>query len=301
MTNNRTVRSVPISTARRFVTPFNLMFGLSILLNSSTFAQTIYRCATPNGQPLFSNVPCNGASAQAWRSERGDSAANTSRADRIAQLRRIAENGLASSEQRAAAYDELNRYQHGDCRITDDEAFDRDKLYVALGEGGALHREQVRRKLGSLLNACFSGNRLAMQIPQPAATAALRGTSEGAPASEGKIYRCKTSQGAHFWASNWCSTAGGITVDVINVPAGMSFKEQAALADQWISSRSSSSSAEASARDRGIQCGAIDRELGEIRSRYDEGKYVPVDQVNRDQIRQRDLVARRGGLRCATR
>jgi hypothetical protein len=124
----------------------------------------------------------------------------------MAQLRHMAASRVATSEQRAAAQDELNRHARGECRLTDDQAF----------------------------------------------------------------YR-------------------------------MSFKEQAALGDQLISARVSSASADVEAKDRGVQCGAIDRELREIWNRYEGGKYVPVEQVERDQLRQRDLTTRRNGLGCASR
>lgn len=296
-----------MSTLAQFVSIDNklllrvcILVGL-VVIAFSTNAQTIYRCATPSGQPLFSNTPCDGERVRVRGVESGVPAANTNRGNRVAQLRRIASSEKATSEQKAAAFDEMNRYELGDCQMSDDDAFLRDKLYVRLGEGTNLDREQTRRNLISLLDACFSGQRSADRIPKPAATAALVAATQAATASDGKIYRCRTSQGGYFWASNWCSTAGAATVDVINVPVGMSFKEQATLADQVINERNRSSLAESSTRDQGIRCAAIDRELGEIRGRYANGEYVPVDQVNRDQIRQRDLLARRGSLGCATR
>ena len=293
-------------TARFFGSTNDLLFAMAslgclMMIASSTHAQTIYRCTTPTGQPLFSNLPCNANRPQGRGVEPGASADNTSRSNRLAQLRSIASSEKATSEQKAAAFAEMNRYERGDCQMSADDEFLRDRLYVRLAEGASHERERARHDLISLLDACFSGRRDATRISQPATLAAPAAAEQTVSSRDGKIYRCKTSQGGYFWASNWCSSAGAATIDVINVPVGMSFKEQAVLADQVIASRHRSSASESSVRDQGVQCGAIDRELGEIRSRYADAQYVPVDQVNRDQLRQRDLQARRRSLRCAAR
>lgn len=258
-------------------------------------ADTIYRCATTNGQPLFSNMPCESLRRPPGATGPANAGRNAPRTERMAQLRHITASRVATPEQRAAAHDELNRYERVECRLTDEQAFYRDKLYVNLGEGNAAHREQARLQLVSLLNACFSGAAIALR------PAVLPPTDGRAETTGDKIYRCKTNQGALFWASNWCNTVGGVTIDVINVPPGMPFKEQAAVGDQLVNARGASVSAESEAKDRGAQCGAIDRELREIWNRYEGGKYVPVEQVDRDQIRQRDLTARRNSLGCASR
>jgi len=116
-----------------------------------------------------------------------------------------------------------------------------------------------------------------------------------------QIYRCKTHQGATYWASDWCNKTGGSTIDIVTVPDGMSFQEQARMGDQLTNSKQSATANEDSARDRARTCGAIDSELAQIWSRYDHGQFNETDQISRDQIRTRELKAQRAQLGCETR
>lgn len=116
-----------------------------------------------------------------------------------------------------------------------------------------------------------------------------------------QIYRCKTSQGGSYWSSDWCNKSGGFTVDMVTVPNGMSFQEQARMADQVSNSKQAQTAGEDAARNRALSCGAIDSELAQIWKKYENGQYVEVSQVGRDQIRTRELKARRANLSCETR
>jgi len=49
------------------------------------------------------------------------------------------------------------------------------------------------------------------------------------------------------------------------------------------------------------QCAQIDRELKDLQVKYTNWQYVPIDEVNADQGRERDLKSRRSQLQCYSR
>lgn len=116
-----------------------------------------------------------------------------------------------------------------------------------------------------------------------------------------QIYRCKTHQGAFYWASDWCSKTGSNTVDIVTVPDGMSFQDQARIGDQLINNKQTTAANEDRARGRARTCGAIDSELAQIWSRYNNWQFNQADQISRDQIRTRELKSQRAQLGCETR
>jgi hypothetical protein len=112
------------------------------------------------------------------------------------------------------------------------------------------------------------------------------------------IYKCKTYTGGFYLSSELCSKTNGLIVDMAQVPDAMPFEKQAELAEQTFNAKLSAQTANDAERERQRQCGGVNRDLTEISNRYKEGKYVPIDQVNADQIRERDLEARRASLHC---
>lgn len=120
-------------------------------------------------------------------------------------------------------------------------------------------------------------------------------------ADAAQIYRCKTYQGGFYWSSDWCNKSGGITVDAVTVPSGMTFHEQARFGDQFVSGKQTSTAQEDRSRDTASTCRAIDNELDQIWSRYKDGNFVPAEQVGPDQTRTQELKTRRGQLGCQSR
>ena len=120
-------------------------------------------------------------------------------------------------------------------------------------------------------------------------------------ASATEIYRCRTSQGGEFWSSGACGSAGGFMVDIVQVPSGMPFQEQAKFADQLRNNKDAVASREQSERGRLNECLTVDTELKQIHRKYERGNHVPVEQVGPDQIRTRELNNRRSSLGCQSR
>lgn len=121
------------------------------------------------------------------------------------------------------------------------------------------------------------------------------------PSDAATIHECRAYNGSTFYSSGPCS--GHKAVGVINhdVPDGMPFEQQVKLVEDAKGRRSAQQQADTTARNRASQCEEIDRELQELRTKYTSWQYVPIDQVNADQVRERDLKSRRSSLRCYSR
>lgn len=124
--------------------------------------------------------------------------------------------------------------------------------------------------------------------------------SAATSANAAQVYLCKTNQGATFWASNWCSTVGGITVNAVTVPDGMPFKEQTKMAEQFLQGKSTETTQRDKLRENSFKCRTIDEELAAIWKPYGAALHVPADQVGRDRNRTRELKAQRANLGCQT-
>ena len=120
-------------------------------------------------------------------------------------------------------------------------------------------------------------------------------------ASAAEIFRCRTAQGGEFWSSGACTNSGGFMVDIVKVPSGMSFYEQARFADQLRNNKDAAATREFSERERQSECMRVDYELRQLHGKYERGQYVPVEQVGPDQIRTRELNNRRSSLGCQSR
>jgi hypothetical protein len=120
-------------------------------------------------------------------------------------------------------------------------------------------------------------------------------------ASSAEIYRCKTYQGGTYWSSGPCRDTNGIMVDIVQVPDGMPFKEQARMADQVYNAKEARKGQESQAFAASNECAAIEAELKQIWSRYNNWQFNQADQISRDQIRTRELNNRRAQLGCQSR
>ena len=120
-------------------------------------------------------------------------------------------------------------------------------------------------------------------------------------ATSAEIYRCKTYQGGTYWSSGPCRNSNGIMVDIVQVPDGMPFKEQARMADQVYNAKTARQGQEEQTHARANECAAVDAELAQIWSRYSGGQFNQADQIGRDQTRTRELKTRRAQLGCQTR
>jgi hypothetical protein len=82
------------------------------------------------------------------------------------------------------------------------------------------------------------------------------------------------------------------------VPDNMPFDQQVKTIEDAKTRKTSVTHNEDSNRSRLGQCAQIDIELKELQGKYTNWQYVPIDQVNADQGRERDLKARRSQFQC---
>jgi hypothetical protein len=82
------------------------------------------------------------------------------------------------------------------------------------------------------------------------------------------------------------------------VPDGVPFDQQVKMIEAAASRTAASSQADNVNRNRLGQCEQLDRELAALHTKYTSWQHVPVDEVNADQGRERDLKSERSRLRC---
>lgn len=119
--------------------------------------------------------------------------------------------------------------------------------------------------------------------------------------SAATIHECRAYNGASFFSSDSCSGHNAIGVMNHNVPDGMPVEQQVKMIEAASSRKAASSQAEDSNRNRLGQCEQLDRELTALRAKYTSWQHVPIDEVNADQARERDLKSERSRLRCYSR
>ena len=112
------------------------------------------------------------------------------------------------------------------------------------------------------------------------------------------IYQCRAYNGESFWASDNCQKHQALVEGIHTVPANMPFQQQVDLAHRGVSKKNNTNNATNEERVRAAQCASINEEIKQLQSKYLNWQYVPIEQVNADQTRQRDLNSRRASLRC---
>ncbi len=78
----------------------------------------------------------------------------------------------------------------------------------------------------------------------------------------------------------------------------MPFQQQVDLAQRGVTKTNRARDSTNDEHVRIAQCASINEELKRLQSKYLNWQYVPIDQVNADQTRQRDLSSRRESFRC---
>lgn len=112
------------------------------------------------------------------------------------------------------------------------------------------------------------------------------------------IYECRAYNGSSFLSTGLCSEHKALGVALHSVPDNMPFDQQVKTIEDAKTRKTSVSHQEDSNRGRLNQCAQIDIELKDLQSKYTNWQYVPIDQVNADQGRERDLKTRRSQFQC---
>lgn len=117
-------------------------------------------------------------------------------------------------------------------------------------------------------------------------------------ASADTIYKCRAYAGGTFWAQAHCKQHNALVESVANVPSGMSFDQQIAVAQGGQAVQQQRRQSESHAVDKRIQCNGIDQEMQAIWKPYGEAQYVPPEVVGPDRRRWLDLEVKRNSLGC---
>lgn len=112
------------------------------------------------------------------------------------------------------------------------------------------------------------------------------------------IYQCRAYNGESFWSSAHCHTHKALLEGIYTVPDNMPFQQQVDLAQRGVTRANSARATDIDEQVRSAKCDSLRRELNQLQSKYTNWQYVPIDQVNADQARERDLRARRSALHC---
>jgi hypothetical protein len=124
----------------------------------------------------------------------------------------------------------------------------------------------------------------------------LAAASSGAQAAT--IYKCRAYSGGSFWSAKPCDGRQAAGESVHSVPDGLSFGEQVKLIEGGRTQAASAQKNDEREQERRRKCAAIDDELSRIAIRYRAGQHVPVEQVNADQKREKDLKKLRSENKC---
>lgn len=127
---------------------------------------------------------------------------------------------------------------------------------------------------------------------------ALFAAGAAVEASAATIYECRAYNGSTFFSTGLCAQHQAAGVAAHRVPDGMPLEQQVKLVEDAKNRQVAGMRADDEKRDRVRQCSSIDDELLKLEKKYTSWEYVPIDEVNADQARQRDLRARRNLLQC---
>lgn len=114
----------------------------------------------------------------------------------------------------------------------------------------------------------------------------------------GTLYKCRAYSGGSFWSETPCDSRQAAGESRHNVPDGLTLQQRINLVEKTEKQSKTAQADEARELERRRKCGAIDNELSQIERRYSAGQHVPIEQVNADQKRTRDLKSQRSANRC---
>ncbi len=112
------------------------------------------------------------------------------------------------------------------------------------------------------------------------------------------IYECRAYNGSSFFSEDSCAEHKAVGVFLHTVPDGMTFDQQVNIVTEGQKRKAANAKQEDSERTLQGECGQIDRELKDLQTKYASWQYFPIEQVNADQGREKDLKAKRSHFHC---
>ena len=114
------------------------------------------------------------------------------------------------------------------------------------------------------------------------------------------IYHCKAYNGGTFWANTACSNHKALIDRIANVPSGLSWDQQVAIAERQRAAADGQRSVDSVQSNEASRCAALKSERDKIWSRYSNWQYQAPAVVGPDRQRTMAIQAEQQSLGCST-
>lgn len=118
------------------------------------------------------------------------------------------------------------------------------------------------------------------------------------PASAATVYLCRAYAGGDFFSNTACERQQAATISRHTVPDSMPFNQQTAIVKSRIERSDGAAQRETAATNKRRECEFIEQQQLRLIKKYESGNYVPVPEVNADQIQHRKLRSQATQLGC---
>ncbi|MDO8720294.1 MAG: hypothetical protein Q7K20_15090 [Polaromonas sp.] len=113
------------------------------------------------------------------------------------------------------------------------------------------------------------------------------------------IYHCKGYDGGTFWADTTCSKHKALIDRIANVPSGMSWDQQVAIAEGQRQAATKQVSSDSVQSDAATRCAGLKTDRDKIWSRYSNWQYQAPEVVGSDRQRTLAIQAQQRALGCS--
>lgn len=118
------------------------------------------------------------------------------------------------------------------------------------------------------------------------------------PASSAQIYECVAIGGGEFYSTGRCSDHKALGRIIHQVPDGLPFDQQVDIINKRKGAEQSQKKKEDDTFSKQQECRFFADELAALNTKYAQGTYVEINEVNRDQARHRELKSRQASRGC---
>jgi hypothetical protein len=118
------------------------------------------------------------------------------------------------------------------------------------------------------------------------------------PVKSAQIYECVAFGGGDFYSTDRCSEHRAAGRVIHQVPDGLPFNQQVDLINKRKNAEQSQNQQQEDASAKRAECRFVADALQSLDQKYAKGDYVEINEVNRDQRRNRELKSKQSSLGC---